>query len=104
MNQGIDYQTIADVCGVKWQSVNQYAYVRRKRAKRLSTRIKKEYTTADVDNFIEQVIKMQQAAQKLDTKQVKATVTIDDDKPIGVAYWGDWHLGAAGVDYQAFQG
>ncbi len=102
LDQGIDYQTIADVCGVKWQSVNQYAYVRRKRAK-VKYEDKKEYTTADVDNFIEQVIKMQQAAQKLDTKQVKASVTIDDDKPIGVAYWGDWHLGAAGVDYQAFQ-
>lgn len=63
---------------------------------------KKEYTTQDVTHFINSMMSLQEAHIKLNTKQVKASIRIHDDKPIGVAYWGDWHIGAAGVDYRLF--
>ena len=37
---------------------------------------------------------------KLESKQTKTSITIDDDKPIAVCFWGDWHLGAKGIDYE----
>ena len=46
------------------------------------------------------MIELQEKQERLDTKQVKATVEIDDTKPIAIALWGDWHIGAKGVDYK----
>lgn len=40
---------------------------------------------------------------ELDTKQTSATVRIEDDKPIGVCFWGDWHTSARGVDYNRLE-
>ncbi len=63
---------------------------------------KREYTTRDVTHFINSMISLQGAKAKLNTKQTKATIRINEEKPIGVAYWGDWHIGAAGTNYQLF--
>lgn len=61
---------------------------------------KKEPTTEDIDAFYE-TMKLQNAAiMKLETKQNKASIRLDVDKPILLNLWGDWHLGAKGVDYK----
>jgi len=57
------------------------------------------YTDEDVNHFIEAVKNMQEAKQRLDIKQVKASIRIDQEKPFGIAFTGDWHIGSAGVDY-----
>lgn len=64
---------------------------------------RKEYDESDVDNLINQMIYFQQALEKVNTKQVKTSIRIEDTKPIGIAYWGDWHIGAIGVDYKRFK-
>jgi hypothetical protein len=64
---------------------------------------KKTFDESDIDKYIDTMKAMQKAADALDTKQVKAHVTIDDDKPIGIALWADWHIGAKGVDYERFE-
>lgn len=64
---------------------------------------KREYTEADIDQFYSAMMALQGAAQALNTKQVKAKITIKDDKPIGIAWWGDWHEGAIGTDYEALE-
>ncbi len=64
---------------------------------------KKEYSPADVENYLQTVLSCQKAGEKLNTKQVKATVEIDDDKPIGIGYWGDWHIGNKGTDYDSIE-
>lgn len=55
----------------------------------------------DFENFINCMQELQKAHQQLDTKQTKAHVTINDDKPVCIAWWGDWHEGAIGTDYGA---
>lgn len=56
-----------------------------------------------IETYVAQVLALQEAEQALDTKQVDGTVTIEDDRPIGIAQWADWHWGGWGVDYQLFQ-
>ena len=63
---------------------------------------KREFTQQDVAHFINAMISLQEAKEKINTKQTKATIRINEDKPVGVAYWGDWHIGAAGVNYRLF--
>jgi hypothetical protein len=60
---------------------------------------KRECTAEDIDAFYLAMRQMQEAQQALTTKQVKATITINEDKPIGIAWWSDWHEGAIGTDY-----
>jgi hypothetical protein len=59
---------------------------------------KKEPTEADVDAYFDALMAVNDAAMRLETKQTKATFDIPDDKPIGIAFWGDWHVGAKGAD------
>lgn len=82
------------------------------RRRKLSQRIQKDRvifedlrqtTDSDVKDFIEAMILLQEAANALDTKQVEGTVTLDENKPIGIAFWGDWHIGGRGVDYALFE-
>lgn len=79
----------------------------KKRLQRMKKQIiyedKKEYSDNDIEDYINKMIALQEASEKLNTKQVKATIRIDDDKPIGIAYWGDWHIGCIGTDYKALE-
>lgn len=63
---------------------------------------KPEPTIEDVEQYWQAIIKMQQVADKLSLVQHTATVAIDDDRPVAVAFWGDWHLGGIGVDHARF--
>jgi hypothetical protein len=60
---------------------------------------KKEFDDNDVDAYFKAMQELQRAGEKLNTKQTKAHVNINSDKPICVAFWGDWHEGAIGTDY-----
>jgi peptidyl-tRNA hydrolase len=60
---------------------------------------KKDPAPQSVDEYYEQLKRMNACVMSLEKKQTKATITIDDDKPIGVAHWGDWHIGDKGIDY-----
>ncbi len=42
---------------------------------------------------------LQTAKVKLNIKQVKATIRLNETKPFGIAYTGDWHVGSDGTDY-----
>lgn len=64
---------------------------------------KKEFTVDDIDEYAKKVHELQKAMDKLNTKQVKAAFTIDDDKPVAIAHWGDWHEGALGVNYDRLE-
>lgn len=57
-------------------------------------------TSLDIDEYYELLKKTNTAVMRLESKQTKTTLHIDDDKPIGIAFWGDWHVGAKGVDYE----
>jgi hypothetical protein len=57
------------------------------------------YTDEDVENLIQATHVMQEAKTRVNTKQVTASIRIDETKPFGVAFSGDWHTGHSGVDY-----
>lgn len=98
---GMSYQEVADRLGKSYKAVS-HAIARARKSKSVEYEDKRQYTEEDVTHFINSMISLQDARQKINTKQVKATIRINDDKPIGVAYWGDWHIGAAGADYKMF--
>lgn len=56
----------------------------------------------DIEECYEALKGLEKSLDDLDTKQTKTTVTIKDNKPIAIAFWGDWHLGARGIDYEQF--
>jgi len=61
---------------------------------------KKEPTADDIASFYDSMKRQNEAVMKLESKQNKANIRIDSDKPILLSFWGDWHIGAKGVDYQ----
>lgn len=74
-----------------------------KRKNKILFEDKKESPTKfDVYNYYEDLKQLEKSLDKLDKKQTKAEITIDDEKPIAIAFWGDWHLGSRGLDYEQF--
>jgi len=60
-------------------------------------------TEEDVINYWDKLKELNQSISNMDTKQTKTTIKISGDKPIGIAHWGDWHLGAQGIKYDSFE-
>lgn len=46
-----------------------------------------------IEEYLEHLIKHQEEQQKFDDRQTSVTIDIDDDKPIGIVFTGDWHVG-----------
>lgn len=63
---------------------------------------KKEVTDRDINKYYETLKMMNDSIDKVDNKQKSTIISIVDDKPIGIAFTGDWHLGARGVNYSQF--
>lgn len=59
----------------------------------------KSPTPEDLEAYYEQLKKTNAAMMALERKQTEASIEIAEDKPIGLAFWGDWHEGGKGVDY-----
>lgn len=59
---------------------------------------KKEPTEEDVDAYFQALMAVNDAAMNLEKKQTRATISIPDSKPVAIAFWGDWHVGARGSD------
>lgn len=100
--EGKTLSEIANILNMSYKTVESRFY-RDKKKNNIVYEDKKTYDETDVDFYFDKMMELQEAEQKLDTKQVKASIRIDDNKPIAVAYWSDWHLGGKGTDYKAFQ-
>lgn len=107
------YPEIAEILGAKYGETFHPEQIRGACRRRDATeKIKKSRvtfedirttSTEDVEHFIEAMIALQDAQSALDTKQVEAAIRLDETKPVGLAFWGDWHLGGSGVKYRLFQ-
>jgi predicted phosphodiesterase len=80
--------------------IYRYSLKKKKGIEYLDNKI--EADEDDVKSYYEQLKKMEEATDVLDTKQTSVSLKIDSDKPICVAFWGDWHLGSRGLDYEQF--
>lgn len=56
----------------------------------------------DIDEYYELMKALNKSVMQMESKQAKATININDDKPIGIGFWGDWHFGCKGCDYEQF--
>ena len=74
----------------------------KKQAKRTYADRKEPPSKEDLERFYQAIKNAQTALDRLQTRQTEVTVRIDEDRPFAVAWWGDWHIGAAGVDYETF--
>lgn len=54
----------------------------------------------DVTSLVNKLIEIQHSLSELDDKQTETHLSVDDDKPVGIAFWGDWHVGSRGVDHE----
>jgi len=111
--EGRTYPEIASLLGEKYQQVFHEEQLRglyRRRVK--AQKISKDRVTftnrkivleEDMDALFDAMLALQDATDNIDTRQVEATIELDDDKPVGLAHWADWHLGSRGVDYHRFK-
>lgn len=102
-DEGLSYEEIRGRLGLRTTKQVNHALLRARKKQAVEYEDKREYTEDDVEEFIRAMIGLQEKSEKLNTRQTQASVRLNDDKPMGVAYWGDWHIGAAGVDYKLFE-
>ena len=55
-----------------------------------------------IEDYYDKLKSLEESMKEIDTKQTEATITLKDNKPICLAFWGDWHLGSRGVNYNQF--
>ncbi|MGI5927931.1 MAG: hypothetical protein ACOX8A_12285, partial [Thermacetogeniaceae bacterium] len=102
-DEGLSYEQIRGRLSLRTTKQVNHALLRARKARAVEYEDKREFTEEDVDNFIASMIDLQDKSEKLNTRQTQASIRLNGDKPVGVAYWGDWHIGAAGVDYKLFE-
>jgi hypothetical protein len=56
-------------------------------------------TSIDIEDLIQKTIALQCSLDNTQIKQTNLSLEIKDDKPVGIGFWGDWHLGAKGTDH-----
>jgi len=74
----------------------------RKKIKRMNiTYIDQKNTREhDVGELLNVLIQAQKKLQDFDDRQTEVNITIDDDKPIGLVFSGDWHIGGLYTDHE----
>lgn len=98
--QGKQMKEIEDIIGIPYGTI-------RKRFLRNKNNIefidKKDTPTFEnIEEYYNKLKDLEKASEALDTKQTKTTINLHDNKPVLIAFWGDWHLGSHGIDYEQF--
>lgn len=53
----------------------------------------------DVRQFIQAMLEAQKVLERMNTQQSKATISLDESKPVGLVFFGDLHIGGVGTAY-----
>ena len=98
------YQDIAEALTEKFGRVFTAEAVRKKAKRTEKGKIsyfdRKNAETKDPQKLLSVLIKAQKELQDLDERQTSVTVDIDDEKPIGICFTGDWHVGGLYTDHE----
>lgn len=97
LKENMTQEQLAEHLGVSRAKVCHLLRKARK-SERIEYQDRKEPTEEDIDSFIDAMKLLKTAQDKADSKQVKATVKLNEDKPFAIVYSGDWHIGSVGVD------
>lgn len=60
----------------------------------------KNATEHDVGELLDMLVKAQKKLQDYDDRQTEVSINITDDKPIGIVFSGDWHIGGLYTDHE----
>lgn len=102
-NPELTSKEIADRLGKKQELVEQALQGMKESKDLIVYEDRKSRPTAeDLKEYYNALKNLNNTLDELDTRQTKMSITIDDNKPIAIAYSGDWHEGARGVDYELF--
>ena len=92
--EGNSYNEIAKTMGLSWKQVN-HALDRARKARKGNIEYednRPEPTEEEISQLYNALVNLDEALSNTDTKQTKTTFRIDDNKPIGICHWGDWHF------------
>lgn len=100
--EGLELKEIAQRVNKTYDTVRkEFAHFRKYSKNNIVYEDKKPIPTdEDIEQYYIALKNVNNAMDNLDTKQTKMTITINDDKPIGLAFWGDQHNGSRGIDYE----
>lgn len=102
--QGKSYKEIADTLQITEKQVNHAVHRFNKKKKgNIEYENRRVMTEDSLPGYIKAMKDLKTRAESTHTRQVKATVRLEGDLPVGIAYWSDWHIGALGVDYDLFE-
>lgn len=57
-------------------------------------------TSEDLAAYFTKLEEVSALADRLETAQTELTLRLTDDRPVAIAFTGDWHCGARGVNYK----
>jgi UDP-2,3-diacylglucosamine pyrophosphatase LpxH len=57
----------------------------------------------DINELLDILASAQKKLQEFDDRQTEVTIRIEDDKPIGLLFSGDWHVGGLYTDHEAMR-
>ncbi len=81
----------------------QYRYTDREDPPLVYEDRKRAMTPAEREVYFNKLIALAEEKRAADPEQVELTITLDSDHPIGIAGFGDWHIGALGTDYRTLK-
>lgn len=97
------YQFIASKLTEKYNTLFTSEAVRKKVRRTQKNKIgylDRKNETDTVQDYLNLLIKSQEELQRFDDRQTSITLDIDDDKPIGICFTGDWHVGGLYTDHK----
>jgi predicted phosphodiesterase len=102
-NPDISYSEIARQLNMNVNTVKSQFLRDSKRKNDIEFIDKKDIPTfEDINEYYNKLKELEEKSNTLDIKQTKTTLRFDSDKPLAIAFWGDWHLGSHGIDYEQF--
>jgi|GEM_PF-1880524 len=97
------YQQYADMLtekfGLEFTSEAVRSHLKRNRKKNIGY-VDRKNTEDNIEAYIQHLIQSQKELQQFDDRQTSVTIDIDDDKPIGIVFTGDWHVGGLYTDHE----
>jgi UDP-2,3-diacylglucosamine pyrophosphatase LpxH len=99
------YQQIADewsnaFTGRAYSADSVRSRVRRVKKKNIAFLDQKNAEEKDPEELLQVIIAAQKKMQEHDDRQTSVTLDVDDDKPIGIAFTGDQHIGGLYTDHE----
>jgi predicted phosphodiesterase len=103
VKKGLTYQQIADELSKRFGKEFTFNGVRNRLRRTTKNKISyadRKNISDNIEDYIQHLIRSQEELQQFDDRQTSVTLDIDDNKPIGIVFTGDWHVGGLYTDHK----